>query len=473
MPKILRPMDVYKHLPGTNCGKCGETNCMSFATKLIERQVSIEQCPEIFEPKYKDKLEAMLEVLRAPVKEVTIGTGERAVTIGGKVCVYRHELTWYHPTAIAIDVHDEMAEDELLKRVEQVENFVFERIGMQLKLDMVALRCVSGSPEKFAKAADLIAKKSKLPMILCTFDQNVMEEALIAVGDKKPLIYAANEKNWKEYAKLASKYQCPLTVSAPGNPSMLKSLCRSLRNYGLDDLVLDPGTFLVGDGFNETLNTFTMLRVSAVEKEDKDVGYPLMAIPAAIWPLTKEEDEATVKMQEAYMSCALMSRYADLLILHSPDIWVLLPVLTWRQNLYTDPRVPLSVKPTLYPVKEPTEESPMFVTCNSALTYFLIRNDVESSGNGWVVCVDTGGISLQSSVAGKRFTADMVAEALKESGALEKVKHKSVIIPGYAARISGELEDMLKGWRVFVGPRDSSAIPSFIEKVWKSEIAGK
>lgn len=473
MPKILRPMDVYKHLPGTNCGKCGETNCMAFATKLIERQASIEECPEIFEEKYKDKLQSMLEVLRAPVKDVTIGVGERAVTVGGKVCVYRHELTWYHPTAIAIDVHDEMGEEELLKRVEYVENFIFERIGMQLKLDMVALRNVSGSPEKFAKAASLIAKNSKLPLILCSFDANAMEEALITVGDKKPLIYAANERNWKEYAKLASKYGCPLTVSAPGNPSMLKSLCRSLRNYGLDDLVLDPGTFLTGDGLNETVNILTMLRLAAIEKEDRDVGYPLLAVPAALWASAREEDEADIKMKEAYLSCLLMSRYADILILHSADIWVLLPILTWRQNLYTDPRVPLSVKPTLYSVKEPNEESPLFVTCNSALTYFLVRNDVESTGGGWIVCVDTGGISLQSSVAGKRFTADMVAETLKESGALEKVKHKTVIIPGYAARISGELEDLLKDWKVYVGPRDSSAIASFIEKVWRPEVLGK
>ena len=473
MPKILRPMDVYKYLPGTNCGKCGEANCMAFATKLIERQVSIEQCPEIFEPKYKDKLKAMLEVLRAPVKEVTIGVGERAVTIGGKVCVYRHELTWYHPTAIAIDVHDEMAEDELIKRVKQVEEFVFERIGMQLKLDMIALRCVSGNPEKFARTADLIAKNTSLPMILCSFDPNVMEEALLAVGSKKPLIYAATEKNWKEFAKLASKYECPLTVSAPGDLSMLKSLCRSLRNYGLDDLVLDPGTYPVGDAFGETVNMFTMLRISAIEKNDADIGYPLMAVPAAIWALSKDEDEANVKMQESYVSCVLMARYADLLVMHSMDPWVLLPVLVCRQNLYTDPRVPLAVDPGLYEVKEPDEMSPLYVTCNSALTYFLVKNDVEAAGSGWLLCVDTGGISLQSSVAGRRFTADMVAEAMKEFGALEKVKHKTVIIPGYAARISGELEDMLKDWKVYVGPRDSTAIPSFIEKVWKPEVSKK
>ena len=469
MPKILRPLDVYKHLPGTNCGKCGEINCMAFAAKLIERQVSIEQCPPLFEPQYKAKLEALMKTLRPPVKEVKIGVGDRAVTVGGKVCVYRHELTWYYPTAIAIDVHDEMGEDELLKRVKQVESFVFERIGMKLTLDMITLRCVSGNPDKFAKTASLIAANSQLPMILCSFDPNIMEEALIAVGDKKPLIYAANEKNWKDFAKLASKYQCPLTVSAFGDISMLKSLCRSLRKYGLDDLVLDPGTYTVGDSFGETINMFTMLRRSAIEKEDVDIGYPLLGVPAAVW-ISPEEDEVSTKMKESYLACSLMVRYADILIMHSLDVWVLLPVLVCRQNVYTDPRVPLAVKAGLYEVKEPTEDSPLFVTGNSALTYFLVRNDVETAGGGWLVCVDTGGISLQSSVAGKRFTADMIYEAMKETGIIDKIRHKSVIIPGYAARLSGELEDMLKDWRVFVGPRESSDIPKFVDSVWKKEM---
>jgi len=152
------------------------------------------------------------------------------------------------------------------------------------------------------------------------------------------------------------------------------------------------------------------------------------------------------------------------------DPWVLLPILVCRQNVYTDPRVPLSVSPGLYEVKEPTDESPIFATCNSALTYFLVRNDIESAGGGWLICVDTGGISLQSSVAGRRFTADMVANTMKETNIIDKVKHKTIIIGGHAARISGELEDLLPGWRVYVGPRDSSAIPQFIKDVWSKEV---
>ncbi|RLF11971.1 MAG: acetyl-CoA decarbonylase/synthase complex subunit gamma [Thermoprotei archaeon] len=469
MPKLLRPLDVYRHLPGTNCGECGEVNCMAFAAKLIERQKGIEDCKPLFKPEYKAKLEKLLEVLRPPVKEVTIGVGDRAITVGGKVCVYRHELTWYRPTALFFDVDDEMPEDEAIKKVKYVEDFELERIGVKLKLNGIAVRCVSGSPEKFAKRVAKITEVSNLPLILCSYDPNVMEEALIVVGSKKPLIYAATKDNWSEMIKLASKYNCPLALSAPGDLSMLKSLAATARKAGLDDLILDPGTFVEGDSFAETINMFTMLRREAIEKEDKDVGYPLMGVPAAVW-LSPEGDEVATKMKECYVANALITRFADLLVMHTIDIWALLPILVWRQNVYTDPRVPLSVKAGLYEIGLVDEKTPIFVTGNSALTYFLVRGDVEKSGKGYLICVDTEGISVESSVAGRRFTADKVVEALKEAGIENKVKHRTIIIPGKAARISGELEDLLQGWKVFVGPKESSGIPDFIEKVWSKEV---
>ena len=469
MPKILRPLDVYKELPGTNCGECGEINCMAFAAKLIERVASVDNCPPLFKNEYTSKFKSLLAILRPPVKEVVIGKGESALKIGGKVCVYRHELTWYHQTAIAVDVSDEMAEDVLLKRVKAVDDFLIERIGMNLKLNMVAIRSTSGNPEIFAKAVNKVCENTNLPIILCSYDANVVEEALLVSSQFNPLIYAATEKNWKEFAQLAKKYKCPLAVSAPGDVNLLKSLAKALRNFGLDDLVLDPGTYMVNDAFDETVNILTMLRRAAIEKEDKDLGYPLMAVPASIW-ISPEKDEVATKMREAYLACSLITRYADLLIMHSIDPWVVLPLVVGRQSLYTDPRVPLSIAAKLYDVNEPDEKSPLYITGNSALTYFLVKNDIESSGKGWLLCVDTGGISLQSSVAGKRFTSDMIAEAVKEFDISSKIKHNSIILPGYAARLSGELEDALQGWKVFIGPRESSSIPKYLADVWQKEV---
>ena len=63
MVKIIRPLEVYKALPQTNCGECGEPNCMSFAAKLVEDRTLAEKCTPLYrEAKYKEKLKKYLEV---------------------------------------------------------------------------------------------------------------------------------------------------------------------------------------------------------------------------------------------------------------------------------------------------------------------------------------------------------------------------------------------------------------------------
>jgi acetyl-CoA decarbonylase/synthase complex subunit gamma len=69
-------------------------------------------------------------------------------------------------------------------------------------------------------------------------------------------------------------------------------------------------------------------------------------------------------------------------------------------------------------------------------------------------------------MAGGKLTARLVREVIESSKIAEKVKHKRIIIPGMAARISGEVEDET-GWEVMVGPLDSSRIPGYLEKNWQ------
>jgi len=470
MPKILRPLDVYKILPQTNCGVCGESTCMAFAAKVADGVADIKLCKPLFEdPKYKDKLKVALEVARPPVKDVVIGAPPNQVVVGGKRVMFRHELTLHNPAAIAIDVTDEMDEASLVNRARAIESFVFERIGQQLKLNLVALRCVSDLPEKFAKVTDLIAKKTSLPLILCSYSPDAMEEALTVVGNKRPLIYAATKENWREMLELADKYKCPVAISSPRDLDTLKSLASTFMSAGVEGLILDPGTFAKGDSLAETVSTFAMLRRAAIEKEDKAVGFPLMAVPAVVW--MEEGDELEKKIKESYIASILMTRFADLLVMHSLDFWALMPVLVWRQNIYTDPRVPPSVKPGVYEIGKPTDTSPVFITGNFALTYFLVRGDIENSKiNAYLVVTDSEGISVESSVAGRRLTAEKFAEAIRASGLDQKLKKKVLVIPGRTAKFSGELEELMPGWKILVGPRDSSDIPAYVEKVLKKEM---
>ncbi|MEM3607307.1 MAG: acetyl-CoA decarbonylase/synthase complex subunit gamma [Candidatus Bathyarchaeia archaeon] len=465
--RSLSPTEVYKFLPRTNCRECGEDNCMAFATKLVNREATLDKCPPLREKGREASWRALWELLKPPVKEVTVSSRRASVKIGGKLVMYRHELTYHNPTAIAIDVWDEMPEEELLKRVREVGELSYEYIGRSLKLDLIAVRSTSNDMGRFGEAVKMVRENTELPLILCSLDPNVMEAGLVAYGDGKPLIYAATRDNWKDMAELAVMYKCPLAVSSPGDLDGLKSLARTLTEHGVEDLVLDPGTTWDGS-LSGTINNFTMLRRAATKVGDELLGFPLLAVPATVWVSEGELPEVKT-WREACLASMLMVRYADLLIMHSLEGWAILPVLILRENIYTDPRKPVAVESGLRTFGSPNEESPVLVTTNFALTYYTVAADVESSGvDCYLLVANTEGLSVESAVAGRKLTADKIAEALRDSKVEEKVKHRKLIIPGRASRLSGEVEE-LTGWTVLVGPMDSSEIPKFLQEKWGSK----
>jgi acetyl-CoA decarbonylase/synthase complex subunit gamma len=464
----LSPIDVYKLLPRTNCKECGEENCMAFATKVVNREVPIEKCPPLLTKEFAKSYSQLKEMLKPAVKEIVIGAGDSAVKVGGKLVMYRHELTYFNPTAIAVDMTDEMAEEEILSRIKRTEQFKFEYIGQILKLDMMAVRSTSNNPEKFRATVKKVAENTSLPLILCSLNPNVLKAGLDTVPKARPLLYAATKENWREMAELALSYNCPLAVFAPNNLKMLKSLAKTLMDYGVTDLVLDPGTF-PDEGLSETLNNFTMLRRAACKRGDEVLGFPLIGVPMTAWMAKGEAPEEVVKWKEAYLAAMLIVRFADIVIMHNVDGWALLPNVILRQNIYTDPRKPVAVEPGLKVFGSPDENSPVMFTTNFALTYYTVASDIESAKiDAYLLVVDTEGIAVDSAVAGRKLTAEKVAEAIKASGIESKVKHKKLIIPGKAARLSGEIEE-LSGWQVLVGPRDSSEIPKFLQEKWQTQ----
>ena len=463
--KELSPIDVYMLLPKTNCKECGEENCMAFATKLVNREVSVEQCSPLLTKGYEKNYKKLKEMLKPAVSEFSIGTGERIVTVGGKLVMYRHEFTYFNPTAIAIDVTDEMPEEELLERVKKTQEFTYTYIGNELKLQMMAVRSTSDEPEKFKATVKKVAENTNLPIILCSFNPTVLERGLIAIPKARPLIYAATEKNWKDMAELALMYNCPLVVFVPNDLTLLRSLVKTLREYGLEDLVLDPGTF-TSEGLGDTVNNFTMIRRAACNMGDELLGYPIIGAPIVAWPESASSPTLSA-WKEAQIASMLVTRYADILIMHSTEGWALLPLTVLRQNIYTDPRKPVAVDAGLRTFGTPNENSPVLMTTNFALTYYTVAQDLESSGSdAYLLVVDSEGTAVDSGVAGRKITAETVAEAIKESEIENKVKHRKIIIPGKAARISGEIEE-LSNWEVLVGPRDSSGIPKFLQDKWK------
>ncbi|MDD1724041.1 MAG: acetyl-CoA decarbonylase/synthase complex subunit gamma [Methanospirillum sp.] len=462
--KEISPIDVYKLLPRTNCGECSEANCMAFATKVVNGEASVDLCRPLFTPEHTAAYGGLQELLAPPVKTVTFGSGESAAVIGGKHVLFRHEFTYQYPTIIAIDIADDLDPDALSERVNQVSRFTYSYIGRTLRLDALAIRCVSGDPARFREAVLQVSEVSPLPLILCSHDPGVIGAALSVCADKKPLIFAVTAKNWREMGKVAVHYSCPVVVSASGDLSLLRSLARTLQDWGIEDIVLDPGTYH-GEHIATTIHAFTAIRKTACKDFDPLFGHPLLGTPISVWNGQELSDEMN-RWQEAYLSSMLITRYADLLIMHSLEGWVLLPQLIWRFGIYTDPRKPVSVDPGVRPFGNPGPGSPVLITSNYALTYFTVEADIKAAKiDCYLVVADTGGLSVEAAVAGRYFSASKIAESLREYKVAEMVSHNYLIIPGLAARLSGETEEE-SGWRVLVGPRDSSAIGQMIREHW-------
>jgi len=60
----VEPMEIYKYLPQTNCGKCSEQSCYTFAIKLMSGETNLDKCTPLKEPGYATNFEH-LQVLSA------------------------------------------------------------------------------------------------------------------------------------------------------------------------------------------------------------------------------------------------------------------------------------------------------------------------------------------------------------------------------------------------------------------------
>jgi acetyl-CoA decarbonylase/synthase complex subunit gamma len=105
------------------------------------------------------------------------------------------------------------------------------------------------------------------------------------------------------------------------------------------------------------------------------------------------------------------------------------------------------------------------VTTNFSLTYFLVTGEIENSGvSAHLGVVECEGMSVLTAWAAGKFSGAKVAAFLKASGLEQQVRTRRLIIPGYVAQISGELEEGLPGWEVVVGPQEASDLGPFLKR---------
>ena len=57
-----KAIEIFKLLPKTNCKRCGQPTCMAFAAALTKGETDINECPVLYEEKYREnreKIEAL------------------------------------------------------------------------------------------------------------------------------------------------------------------------------------------------------------------------------------------------------------------------------------------------------------------------------------------------------------------------------------------------------------------------------
>ena len=475
MGKRASPLDIYALLDRSNCKDCGYDTCMAFATDLLERKIRLEDCPHLMkDPKQGKNLKKLKVLTTPPQKPVRIGRGERVCVIGGEEVLMRHQLTFYNQTSIFMEIPDDLG-TELEDSIKYLSDLKIERMGDVLTLDGIALRCVSGNVDTFKGAAKKAAEISNLPIMLCSFDPDTLLTAATEIKDKRPLLYAATKDTWEKVGMFSVQNNLPVVATAT-NLNDLLSLSATLQKLGVKELVLDPGTFFGPGNLSATYDNILQLRAAAIDKDDPNACWPVLGVPASYWTQVKVETDNDLwkhQYQEVIMGAIMESIDTSLIVLHTgrkkDEIWGLLALMTLRQSVFSDPRIYPAVDPGLYKIGEPGDMAPIWVTSNYRMTKIPVEQDLQGANlNGWLLVVDSEGIGIESAVAGGQFNATAIAEAVNEFKAFDSVKHRILIIPGMAARLSGALEDEANAY-VIVGPRDSSGIPKFMDTLWKPE----
>jgi acetyl-CoA decarbonylase/synthase complex subunit gamma len=439
----LSGLDIFKLLPKTNCGDCGVPTCMAFAMKLAQKKAELSECPHASE-EAKATLGAASE---PPIRVIKIG-GANALEVGGETVLFRHEKTFFHQTGIAIELRASDGVEENINKIKEIAGLTIERVGEELEAELFFISSDSTADDFLAtvKAAKENANKA---IILNCPDEDLLKEGLEIIKDDRPAVLL-KEPPSENILGLAKSFEASLILSAKSFND-LEVQTTAAKDAGLTNLILNLET----DGIGAQVQNNSILRRSALKQSFKPFGYPLFSY-------INGENPYDILAKASVQIC----KYGSIIVLPQYDKALLYALFTLRQNIFTDPQKPIQVDPKVYPIGDPTPESPVFVTTNFSLTYFMVSGEIENSGiSAHLVIADTEGQSVLTAWAAGKFVGEKIAKFIKDIKLEEQVKTRKIIIPGLVAQISGDLEENLPGWEVIVGCQEASDIASFVKNV--------
>jgi acetyl-CoA decarbonylase/synthase complex subunit gamma len=443
----LKGLDIYKLLPRENCKECGLPTCLAFAMKVAGGQAGLEDCPRLSE----EALAQLSDASAPPQRLVKIGPPGRGIQIGQETVLFRHEEKFHQPAAVAMQLVDTGEADALKAACADFKALEFPRVGEVLCPDMVALVNESGQTDKMVAAAQIVQDELGVPMVLISPSVETLQAVATGpLSDARPLLYCAGEVTPAELAELARAASAPLCVA--GDIETVAGATEALAKAGVQDIVISPGPVDVAPG----LTFLTRARRAALKKTFRPLGYPSLAIACG-----EDKDAAALD------ACAYMCKYAGIIVSDAWQPHLLVPILTTRQNIYTDPQKPVQVEAKVYEIGEVSPDSPLLVTTNFSLSYYSVEGEVEAARVPCrILAVDTEGTSVLTAWAADKFNPEEITAAITKAGLAETMSHKKVVIPGHVAVIASQLGEE-SGWDVKVGPKEASGIGPYLKNEWK------
>ena len=437
----LKGLDIFKLSPKKNCKECGCPTCMAFCMKVAQGAAEIDKCPY-----FSDDAKAMLNEQTAPAMK-TISVGEHK--LGGETVLFRHEKTLVNKNLYAVSVCTCMDEATVDAKLADLVKVDYERIGERMYVEFVQVSNCQNDPAVYANLVKKAAATGRSLVLEC-WDVECAKAALAVCG-KDVILDGATPANWEAMNALATEAGVALGVWAE-NISDLYDTVKNLENAGNKNLVLD----VTGKTAKETLANAVLVRRTAIKDGDRTFGYPSIVNLAK---LTKGDS----RLETAYASM-FTEKYASIIVMSGMSYAQALPLYGLRQNIFTDPQKPMKVEAKIYPLNGADENSPCCLTVDFALTYFLVSGELERSNQPVnLIITDASGMSVLTAWAAGKFSSSTVKKTFEELDIENKIKNRTLIIPGKVAVMKGEIQEKLPGWNVVVGPLEAVQLPKYMK----------
>lgn len=440
----LTGLQIQKLLPKTNCRECGSNTCLAFAMKLAAKKADIGLCPYASD-EAKQVLGAAYE---PPVKPVAFGK-DKTLRLGEETVLYRHEKTFVHQTLFAITISDADAVMDIDRKIAAIKNYLLERVGEKITIDMACVTNTNNDEKGFTALVRKVWIETGRPLILRSGNSILLKAAAEAVKGSHSVLVAQSPVLARELVVCARENEHALAITA-GDLDALADLSAELSAKGFSDLLLHFPALSPAEKFQVN----SLARRAAIRDTFKPLGYPSICFI----------DPGDELLAATVAAVSEIAKYGGICVLPEFDAAQVSTLMTLRQNIYTDPQKPIQVEPKLYPIGDPRPDSPVFVTTNFSLTYFIVSGEIENSGiSAWLVVPECEGMSVLTAWAAGKFSGTTIAAFMKQTAVEQQIKTREITIPGYVAQISGELEENLPGWKVLVGPQEAGDLESFIK----------